>query len=167
MPKAHTKYGFSKPHNLKKVYFHVHTPHRKRYEIKIVDHKLCHSEAARACQKNVKQKSNDCGTTHDDYILNNMCITIFRDLFDAAAWGEGRQSGDWNNNRWKVNDCIAVQNVQFFSVHKAPRTCNYASEVFASELCIIQMLIQSTEQEKEYREKPRFSNKSRTRLAHK
>lgn len=120
--------------------------------------------AAASCQRNVKQESNDCGTaTHDDSILNNSehCSTSrpFR------RHGE-RVAVDWNNSG-RSTECNRVHNVHFLSLHTKSRTCNYES-LWRVDFHIIQMLIQSKGTErKKCREKPRFWNKSRTRLARK
>lgn len=106
-----------------------------------------------SCQKNVKQKSNDCAavrSTHDDFILNNIRVCeTFSTPNKEVARGKGYRavSGTTIGRSTIASSSQCIQKTLV-------GTCNFASKRgFCEWIYIIQMLIQS-------RQKKRKSRKS-------
>lgn len=101
---------------------------------------------------------------HMTTILNNSGALQHFETF-STPWREG---GGALKQQRKVNGMHRVHNLHFvFSARYTKSwTCNYAAR-WRVDFRFIQMLMQSSTARKKCREKPRFWNKSRTRLAHK
>lgn len=72
-----------------------------------------------SCQKNVKQKSNDCAAAHDDSILNNICTTVFETFStperERVAGGEGRPA--------VIETAVPVEGQRLHQVHNVVFLC--------------------------------------------